>query len=374
MSELRAMLEDAVTRLFAERVTKERIEAAERGDWQDDLWRAVEDAGLARPLLSEDAGGAGGSWLEAHVVLRASGYHCVPLPLGETVLASWLLARAGIPVPVGPLTVLPAPIAPGRLAAGCLTAEVADVPWGRHAGHAVLVVADPGAGAAGAGAAPAGGSPAPGALEVGMIARADGVAIRPAENVAREPRDTLVFDAAPLLARRPAALPADAVRLFGALVRSAQMAGALATLLDQAVRYAGERVQFGRPIGKFQVIQHLLAELAGAVAAAGIAAEAACRAAAAEGDPRFEIAVAKTLIGGAVDRATGIAHQVHGAIGFTYEHGLHFATRRLWSWRAEFGSDAAWAAALGHAAIARGADTLWPDLTARGRSAPRERR
>ena len=73
------------------------------------------------------------------------------------------------------------------------------------------------------------------------------------------------------------------------------------------------------------------------------------------------------MIGDAVDRATSIAHQVHGAIGFTYEHSLHFATRRLWAWRSEFGSDAFWAEELGGAALARGADALWPDLTARGR-------
>ena len=63
--------------------------------------------------------------------------------------------------------------------------------------------------------------------------------------------------------------------------------------------------------------------------------------------------------------ATSIAHQVHGAIGFTYEHGLHFATRRLWSWRAEFGAGAEWAESLGRETISRGADALWPYVTAR---------
>ena len=56
-------------------------------------------------------------------------------------------------------------------------------------------------------------------------------------------------------------------------------------------------------------------------------------------------------------------HQVHGAIGFTYEHSLHFATRRLWSWRAEFGSESVWAIELGRRVAARGADNLWNDLT-----------
>jgi acyl-CoA dehydrogenase len=340
------MLEETVSRLFGERVTKERIEAAEGGVWQADLWRAVEEGGLTRPHLPEDAGGAGGSWLEAYTIVRASGRHTVPLPLADTVLASWLLATAGLEIPDGPLTVLPLPIEPACLHGDTLTVEARDVPWGRVAGHAVLVGTEGDA------------------SRVGLVALGPDVKLRHAENVAREPRDTLAFERAPLLAFAPTALPADAVRLYGALVRSAQMAGAMEALLAQAVQYAGERVQFGRPIGKFQVIQHELAKLAGDVAAAGIAAEAAF-AAAAGPHPRFEIAVAKARIGDAVDQATSIAHQVHGAIGFTYEHGLHFATRRLWSWRAEFGSDSFWAAELGRAALARGADALWPYLTSR---------
>jgi acyl-CoA dehydrogenase len=340
------MLEETVGRLFGERVTKERIEAAEGGTWQADLWRAVEEGGLTRPHLPEDAGGAGGSWLEAHTIVRASGRHTVPLPLAETVLASWLLATARIEIPDGPLTVLPQPIEPAQVRGGTLAVEVRDVPWGRVAGHVVFVGAEGNA------------------SRVGLVARGSDVKLHHAENIAREPRDTLGFDGTRLLAFEPTALPTDAVRLYGALVRSAQMAGAMEALLAQAVQYAGERVQFGRPIGKFQVIQHELAKLAGDVAAAGIAAEAAF-AAAAGTDPRFEIAVSKTRVGDAVDQATSIAHQVHGAIGFTYEHGLHFATRRLWSWRAEFGSDAFWAAELGRVALARGADALWPYLTSR---------
>jgi acyl-CoA dehydrogenase len=142
------------------------------------------------------------------------------------------------------------------------------------------------------------------------------------------------------------------------------MAGALESLLTQSTRYATERRQFGRAIGNFQAIQHQLAVLAGHAAAAGIAAERAF-AAADGGDCAFEVAVAKIRTGEAAGAAASIAHQVHGAIGFTYEHSLHFATRRLWSWRAEFGGEGRWAAELGRRAITRGADALWPDLTAR---------
>jgi acyl-CoA dehydrogenase len=148
------------------------------------------------------------------------------------------------------------------------------------------------------------------------------------------------------------------------------MAGALEALLEMSVAYANERVQFGRPIGKFQAIQQDLARLAGEVAAAGMASRAAFHAAdhAARDlsfDPTPEIAAAKIRLGDAADLAPGIAHQVHGAIGFTYEHRLHFFTRRLWSWRAEFGTASQWADQLGAMVETHGAAGLWPWVTSR---------
>jgi len=168
------------------------------------------------------------------------------------------------------------------------------------------------------------------------------------------------------VAAAPAArgVPANAVWLYGALARSAQMAGGLDYLLRQASQYATERRQFGKPIGSFQVIQQNLAVLAGHTAAAGTAAANAFRAAD-RGDAAFEIAAAKVRVGEAVGVGASIAHQTHGAIGFTYEHALQFVTRRLWSWRAEFGGEGDWAVELGRAVAERGADALWPHLTAR---------
>jgi acyl-CoA dehydrogenase len=185
-------------------------------------------------------------------------------------------------------------------------------------------------------------------------------------NLALEPRDALTFDGAPVVATAPTGdrLSPDTPLVHGAMVRAAQMAGAVESLLEQSVRYATERKQFGRPIGSFQAIQHNLAIVAGHVAAAGIAAENAFRAAD-RGHPAFEVAVAKVRAGEAAGVSAGLAHQAHGAIGFTYEHSLHFSTRRLWSWRAEFGSESRWAMRLGRDVAAHGADRLWTDLTAR---------
>ncbi|MCZ2097175.1 MAG: acyl-CoA/acyl-ACP dehydrogenase, partial [Anaerolineae bacterium] len=156
----------------------------------------------------------------------------------------------------------------------------------------------------------------------------------------------------------------------GAFARSAAIAGALESALVQSVRYAGERIQFGRPIGVFQAVQHSLAILASETVAARTAALVAAGSvpSVAAGDPSraaFDVAVAKMRCGEAASRGAPIAHQVHGAIGFTREHPLHRATCRLWAWRAEHGSDAQWAGWLGRAAIGAGSKGFWAGLTRR---------
>lgn len=348
MSDERALLAGTVDRLLADLVGKDLQESAEQGRWPEALWRALEDSGLTLPLVDEARGGGGGSWEDAHVIVRAAGYHAAPVPLAETIVAGALLARAGLEVPPGPLTLGTSErlqvrrTGQGWRAAGA----VPRVPWGRAARHLVVVVPD--------------------AADRALVASIDlaGARCHPDTNLALEPRDTLVLDAAPAEAAVAPDLDGEAVAVLGAIARSAQMAGALAAILAQATRYAGERRQFGRPIGAFQAIQHQLAVLAGQAAAADVAAAAAFRAATRSPLPRVEAAIAKIRAGEAAGVGAAVAHQVHGAIGFTYEHSLHFLTRRLWSWRAEFGGESHWAARLGAMVCARGADRLWADLTA----------
>ena len=157
--------------------------------------------------------------------------------------------------------------------------------------------------------------------------------------------------------------------LMGATVRSVQAAGALETILSLSVRYANERVAFERPIGKFQAVQQNLARLAGetaaALAAAGSAADTIAQTPAFDDTVLLEAASAKIRSGEAAAEGSAIAHQVHGAIGFTNEHVLHRFTLRLLSWRDDFGSESYWAAALGELIARRGANQFWPMLASR---------
>lgn len=149
-----------------------------------------------------------------------------------------------------------------------------------------------------------------------------------------------------------------------AFARSAQIAGTLDAALALSVDYVNERQQFGRPLGKFQAVQQSLASFACEAAAANCAAMGAAQALQ-RGDAEFEIAAAKLRANRAVEVGTTVAHQVHGAIGFTEEYSLHHLTRRLWQWRSDYGNDAHWSRRLGEHVIEAGADAFWPDLTAR---------
>jgi len=156
--------------------------------------------------------------------------------------------------------------------------------------------------------------------------------------------------------------------LYLAMTLAAKMAGALNAALELSVEYTRQRQQFGKPLSSFQAIQQQLAVFAEEAAAADMAAAAAFRAAdfALEegGDAWFEIACAKLRANQAARISTGIAHQVHGAMGFTAEYRLQHLTKRLWAWGSEHGNERTWADRIGARIAARGAAHFWPDLTA----------
>ncbi|HQD14049.1 MAG TPA: acyl-CoA dehydrogenase family protein [Ottowia sp.] len=139
-------------------------------------------------------------------------------------------------------------------------------------------------------------------------------------------------------------------RELGAVVWAAQIVGALERVLELSVAFANQREQFGRPIGKFQAVQHQLAVMAEHVAAARIAAQIGCQGAGPLPDA-LQAAVAKARTSEAAALVAPMAHAVHGAIGVTAEFDLQLYTRRLHQWRGEYGSELAWQRALGRAVL-----------------------
>lgn len=352
MSEARALLVESATRVFADHCTRAAAEAAERGEWPAALWEALQETGLAAAAASEVRGGAGTDMADLCALARVAGAWAVPAPLVETWLAEQMLAQAGMAPIEGPLSVGPV-LRRDRVrlerdgAHWVLAGEMRRVPWARNA-SALVIAADSGEG-----------------MRTVVLRELPQVA--ESWNYAREPRDTVHLDGCRVAADciGPAGRGMGRAELFfrGALLRAQQMAGAMERVLEHTVAYAQQRIQFGRPIGKFQAVQQQIAALASQVAASSAAAQAAAEANV-SGLARFEIAAAKARIGEAVATVAGVGHQVHAAIGFTHEHALHRSTRRLWSWRDEFGTESEWQAWVGMVAASVGGEGLWPYVVA----------
>lgn len=349
--DLSAIVVDQADRLFRGEVTKERLALADRGAWPAEVWAAIRNAGLPLALVPEALGGAGLHATDALRLVRLSGYYTVPVPLAETMIAAALHAEAFGTAIEGALSLAPVAaedaISIEPTGAGyVLHGQARRIPWAAQVDHVMVYACD----RAGSG-------------WLALLPRPLPVAEQ-RRNIANEPRDTLAVEGMvlPEAAVRPApATCADGFLAFGALIRALQMAGAMERCLDYSLTYAMERRQFGRPIGKFQAVQLMLAEAAGQFAAAAAATDLAAEAYRTP-DFVFATAIAKARVGEAAGKIAEICHQTHGAMGFTQEHPLHFATRRLWSWRDEFGNETFWQERIGRLVCDRGGEALWPML------------
>jgi acyl-CoA dehydrogenase len=347
----RELLESSVTDLLTDRCTPEVVEAAD-GSWDAGLWGHLERAGLTAIGVPEEAGGSGGDLLDAAVVARRCAAFAAPVPIAPTLLvAPWLREAAGLAHRPGPAAVAgTADVTAVRGDGGwTLSGSAHRVPWGRCADSVLVLVGTP---------------------EGLALADVRGAAVHPAADAAGEPSDTLVFDgvAVPDGAMRPVSTDLlTALRMRQALAATVMLAGALGTVLDLTRRYAGERVQFGKPISAFQMVKRQVALLAGEVAVAGAAADAAVRAVAtASADATPAVLAARVRAARSATAATAIAHQVHGAIGFTREHRLQHFTRRLWAWRDCGDAEGALQEELGRLLAERGGDRLWTTVTRAG--------
>lgn len=308
-------------------------------------WVEVEKAGLATVGVAEEKGGAGGSLVESGAVLQAAARHAPPIPLAESHVAAWLLSGAGLTIPPGAMTVGPTRFGPlpqleaaGKFAAG----QGVRIPFGLARGTLALLAEKQG-------------------KTVVALIDLTGVRMDRIPDLAGQPRRTLWLDEVEASAVAPSPFGAEELMARGALARSHQVAGALDRALELSVAYAADRVQFGRPINRFQAVQHHLADAAAEAAAAATAAEAASELA--ETGRLVDAAAIAKIRTGLAARGAAIAHQVHGAIGVTEEHSLHLLTRRIWAWRDDFGSEMEWSRRLGKRLATAGGGSLWREVS-----------
>jgi acyl-CoA dehydrogenase len=354
VSEVENIVAQTAERIFADLADAQTINHDKKGGWKAPLWQALTEAGLPLSWVPEDCGGSGASLAEGFGVLSAAGRFALGVPLAETMLAGWVLSQAKIASPEGEMTVAPAgPKDRVTLGAdGILSGRARGIPFARDAKHIAVLATGPNG------------------LSIALVA-ANACRIEAGLNLGGDGSDTVTFDKVVPVAIKPAPKGFDltSLLLMGAVTRSLQIAGALESMLDISVRYSNERVAFEKKISKFQAVQHNLAKLAGESAAALAAATSAADAfasGAASGDAAFlEGAAAKIRCSEAAEKGAAIAHQVHGAIGFTIEHILHRYSLRAQAWRDDFGSESYWAVELGKRVAARGADELWPLVASR---------
>lgn len=311
------LLTDAIDRLLSEVATPDTVRSIERGGPSAELWAAIEASGFCDALVGSRDGGAGLDLAAVFPVVEACGRHVLAVPLAQTMMARALLAKAGRPVPAGSIALATCPAnASGPVMATVLYGAVADQVLVQQGERWAVLDA----------------------------ARASYRATLPSSVDAEIhwSQDAFSHAASPL---------ADVhLRSVEAALLAAQMAGAQKQVLAMTLRYAGERVQFGKPIGSFQAVQHQISVMAEHVAAARMAARMAFAAGSTVPDVMTS-ALAKARCSAAAAIVGAAAHAVHGAIGITQEYGLQLLTRRLHSWRQAAGSASYWQTCIGRALV-----------------------
>lgn len=340
------LLADQLEKLLSARVNAESLASLEAGGADLSLWQEIEEMGVA-DVMRTGADDAGLGWQDCAELFRVLGRHAAPLPLAETLFARRLMSQANLDIPEGPLALIdPSANADIQLdATGCLQGEAAMVSWASWATQ-LLGLARRGDEAF-----------------LFSVAASDVAArLEQCDSLERAPTSAVDFSGITPLAV-VAMSDASQIRSGLAVMRALMISGACDKVVELAVDYANTRKQFGKPIGKFQALQHQLAEASCRAAAAEMAGKYACR----ELDNNQFLAgaaVAKYTASVAAKDVSRIGHQVFGAIGITDEHELHYYTRRLWQWRAEAGNERYWSEQLGSKVLAAGSAQLWSSLTA----------
>lgn len=313
------LLSDALRQLLRDKCTPQLVRAVEAGQSPAGLWANLDQSGFLDALVPEAQGGAGLTLSDMFPLLELCGSFAVPAPLAHTMLVGAVLAQAGIERPQGSIAM---GTVTSRDASGIRCASVA---FGRVADWVLATI---------------GGIPM--LLPVPQAKAEPGVF----------PLDATLQWTEACVAQAQRVSGEHDLESLQACAAAAQLSGALLNVFERTLKYANERQQFGRPIGKFQAIQHQLSVMAEHVFAARMAAQIGCDSMTATPD-RLRVAVAKARTGEAAMEVAALSHSIHGAIGFTAEFDLQLYTRRLYAWRQAAGSESYWQAVLGESLVDR---------------------
>jgi len=303
----------------------EGVEGIREETLDRELWFAIAELGLAGVMVSEAAGGIGLDLLTATVVAEAAGRYAVPAPILPNMIAAWLIADAGSTAQrerwLGGLldgSVL-ATFALAEADGWLAESWTLDLPatgtkfYVERAAEADLLLVG---------------------LKGGRLAMVEtnqpGLSIAPIDTLDRtRPLADVAFENVPLDLLD--ASPQTVDRLIDALLvtHAADALGAARGAQDRAVAYAHERIQFGRPIGAFQAVKHQLADISVEIAPARpLIWYAAHGWDTSRPDARRMAALAKAHVGDIAVAAGRAAIEVHGGIGFTWEHPAHLFLKR----------------------------------------------
>ncbi len=308
-----------------------------------ELWNELETMGFIGLAADEAVGGSDGSLFDAAIVLRELATTRIPYAEAAFVAAP-ACSEAAVEIPLGePFTAAAATTL--ERSGTRLSGDLEEVPYARSSSKLVFLVVD-------------------GEPELFIIdLQQAGVTIIERENLAGEPRDRVQLNDAEYLVR--VAVSPDFVtgwRLREALSRAVMIAAVSDSVVAQTSQYVSERIQFGRALRKFQVIQHSLARMAADSTMMQVTAMSAVTSLRENGGGAIvDVAVAKAECAALVRPLTAAAHQAHGAIGFTQEHRLGSLTTRLWAWREEYGNERFWHERISD--IVRQSGSVWDALT-----------
>jgi alkylation response protein AidB-like acyl-CoA dehydrogenase len=350
LTEDQRMLQKAARDFLADNCPKELVRSlndSEEGH-SPELWQKMAELGWMGLLLPEEYGGIDWSVMEMVVLMEEMGYNICPGPfISTTILGSLPLLMAGSEDQKREL--LPK-VADGEL---ILTMAVSEVDGGFEPSTLKLEAVKKGDGWTLNGSklfvsdalvadyilcvarTDSASDPEKGLTIFLVDPKTAGVNIIPLKTISKDKQcevafDNVSLDDACVVGSVGEAWPIlKAVMDRAAVARSAETLGAMRATLDMTLQYAKDRVQFGRPIGSFQAVQHFLADMWVDIIGTRTLITKAAWKLATDQPADMEVGMAKARAGEVGRKTTFVGHRVFGAIGFTMEHDLHLYHRRM---------------------------------------------